>query len=529
MVPAALAGSAADDLFRKANRASRQGRHVEAYLLYSRARALDPARLEYARAAGRVRRQAAQLLAAAGEHRAAIEMAPDSWEFERLAGERRNAGDAGAAPAPGRTPAITRPRRLRYAGHAASFQFRGSLREAYAEAVAEFGVRVVFHEDFDADRRIRADLSECGFLCVMRALGELGRAFAVPLGDDVLLVATDSSDRRAELETAAFAKIPIDGAFTPEDVAQVSQAVQQVLDIRRLQAPTSAGGVLLRDTVSKVDMARLLLGDLLHPPAAAILDIRLLTVARSRQVRAGIDLPASFPVANLSTLFGATPGAAGTARLIAVGGGDTLLGLTVGDASLEARLDASAAESLRNAQVRSLHGAKADFKVGESYPIATAQYSSGGSRPRGEGYVQPPPSITFQDLGLVLSVTPLIHSSAEVTLLLEASFKFLAGGAVNGVPVLGNREFQSRVRLRTGEFAIVSGTAVYERRRLSGGLAGLRQIPWLGALFRRNERRWSRRELLVLVRPRVVRPPPGELARASEFLFGSETRPVPSL
>ena len=95
--------------------------------------------------------------------------------------------------------------------------------------------------------------------------------------------------------------------------------------------------------------------------------------------------------------------------------------------------------------------------------------------------------------------------------------------------MFANREFQSRVRLRSGQFAIVSGTAVYERRRLGGGLAGLGNLPLLGPIFRRNERRWSQRDLLVLVRPRVVTLPPGELARAREFLFGSEERPVPAL
>ncbi len=532
ILPALAVGDSAEDLFRNGHRAERQGRYIEAYLLYNRARALDPANASFARAARGVSRGAAQLLAAAGEYRSAIEMAPDSWEFQRLPGKDSAAIEVAEDPAAGSGLVPSQPTRLQYSDHETSFSFRGTVRDAYEDAAEEFGVRVVFHEDIESDRVIRADLAECDFHCVMRALGALSKSVGVPIAPDLLLVVEDTENVRAEFETAALAPIPLDGVLTVEDVTQVGQAVQQILDIRRLQATGSGSMLFLRGSLGKVDMARSLVADLLHPPASARIELQMVTVSRGGLVRAGIDLPSSFPVSNFSTLFGAMPGTGGVERLVGFGGGETVLGVAVGDASVEARLNASSSQSLQTMHLRSAHGAPATFKIGESYPIATAQYSGGGLNAPGPGtpgYIQPPPSITFQDLGLNLSVTPIIHSSVEVTLLLEVAFKFLTGSTVNDVPILANREFQSRVRLRRSEFAIVSGTAVYERRKLSGGLSGLGNIPWLGALFRRNERVWSQRDLLILVRPRVVRLPPSELARTREFLFGSEERPVPAL
>ena len=78
-------------------------------------------------AARRVRRGAAQLMAVAGEHRTAIRMAPDSWEFQHLPGDaggeaQRNrpavhgllaqASPAGAAPVPGTPGVVQIPRHL---------------------------------------------------------------------------------------------------------------------------------------------------------------------------------------------------------------------------------------------------------------------------------------------------------------------------------------------------------------------------------------------------------------------------------
>ena len=520
----------AEDLFREGRKAQNQGRHIEAYLLYNRARALSPTNPKYVRAVQGVRRGAAQLLAAAGEHRMALELAPDSWEFESLSSRDRGPVQQPAISTSPARPAPTEPEKLNYLDHRSSFRFRGTLREAYVEAAEEFGIRVVFDEDFDGDRTIRADLTECDFRCVVRALGEIGTTLLVPLDDDLLFVAEDTSVTRSRFETAAFASVPLDSELTPETVNEVSQAIQQILEIKRLQAPSSTG-LFLRDSVAKVNMARWLAENLLHPRGAVQIELQLVTVSRSRNARAGTSLPSTFPITNLSTLLGATPDPAGANRLIGLGGGKTSVGVTVGDASLLARLDASSAESIHSLHLRANHGTIAEFKVGERYPIVTAQYSSGlaGNGSREAGYIQPPPSISFEDLGLNLAVTPLIHSALDVTLELEVNFRFLAGQAVNDIPVLANREFKSQVRLRRGDFAIVSGMSLFERRASRGGLSGLGQIPWLGSLFRRNERNWSQRDLLMLVRPRIVRLPPAELARVPEFLFGTEQRPLPAL
>ncbi len=524
-----LVGDTAEALYRKGVRAQRQGRHVEAYLLYSRARALKPAEPKYARAFRGVRRGAAQLLAAAGEYRTALELAPDSWEFARLVGEPRE-----PAPVPQVTiraePRYKEPVRLRFAGHSAGFRFRSSLREAYEEVAVEFGVRVLFDDEFDGDHRIRADLDECGLRCALRALGDLGRSAAVAVDTDQILVIPDTPQKRSQLEPTVFATVPLDSGLAPETVAEVVQVVQQILDLKQFQASGPGGVLLVRDSVAKAALAQTLAENLLHLPASAQIEVQLISVSNGSLVRAGIVPPTRFPVTNLSTLLGAVPSpSAGAERLIGLGGGETVLGVAVGDASFTAALDASAAQSLYRLQVRSAHGLPAEVRIGERYPVATAQYSPGTRGPTGPGFVQPPPSVTFEDLGLNLAVTPLIHSAREITLQLAAQFRFLSGGAVNGVPVLSNREFESQVRLRQGEFAIVSGIAVYERSQSASGLFGLGRVPWLGALFRTGQWRWSRSDLLILVRPRISQLPPAELARMPTVLTGTEQRPFPPL
>src|SRR5690606_28856269 len=111
-------------------------------------------------------------------------------------------------------------------------------------------------------------------------------------------------------------------------------------------------------------------------------------------------------------------------------------------------------------------------RIGERYPIINASFSAGvpTNDDGSPAFRQPVPSFTFEDLGLTCTVTPQVHNGREVTLQLELTFRLLAGGAVNGVPILSNREMASQVRLEEGEVALLSGIAVREERLSGSGL-----------------------------------------------------------
>lgn len=531
---AAAAQSSAEALFRKGFRAQREGRHVEAYVFYNQARALDPASRKYIRAARQVRAPAAQLIASTGDYRTAIAAAPAAAGLQRLAAQMQDE-PAGAylAFAQGEPERKMKdPARLKPDDHSASFRFRGTLGEAYEQAAGEFGLEVVFDEDFDSGGQIRVDLSDCDFSCVMLALGDVGRTLIVPLTEKRFLAAEDTAVKRRDLEPFAFVTIPLNDAVTPEQVTQIGQAVQQSLDLKRFQMSPAYGVLFARDTVTKTRMAQAMVDALMHPRGAVTIEVRLLAVNREYAADLGIDLPGSFPVTNFSTILnGMPPEPDGSAPLIGIGGGKTVLGVTVGAAQALAAMESGAGRSLQTMSIRADHGMPAEIKLGERYPIVTAQFSAAPAPglDGGGDFALPIPSFTFEDLGLNMRVTPLVHSAREVTLEMETEFRLLAGGAVNGVPILSNRQFQSSVRLRAGEFAIVSGMAVLEQRNTRAGPSGLADIPFLGQVFGRRRRQANRNELLVLVRPRIVRLPPAEAAPSLTFRFGPEQRPLPAL
>jgi general secretion pathway protein D len=98
----------------------------------------------------------------------------------------------------------------------------------------------------------------------------------------------------------------------------------------------------------------------------------------------------------------------------------------------------------------------------------------------------------------------------------------LSGASFNGIPVISNRKLQSKVRLREGQWGVVAGLINLSDTRSVSGWPGLSRLPLLGQALRQHTRSGDSTEILVLLKPQLLDPPPA--GPAPPLYLGSESR-----
>ena len=76
---------------------------------------------------------------------------------------------------------------------------------------------------------------------------------------------------------------------------------------------------------------------------------------------------------------------------------------------------------------------------------------------------------------------------------------------MNGVPVISNREYTGTIGVPIGETAVLAGMVTRQEQLSLQGLPGISQLPLLGAATSLHNKQTDDAELLITIRPYLVR------------------------
>ena len=510
--------SSASELISKARKAEKAGRMVEAYLLYSEASAKDPKNQEYWMKSQAIR----PLAEVQGKPSELKSLAPGAGgvdgdaESELEAVTAQDRADA-RKPLP--------PTELAAQPGVKDLDFTGDARALFEKTALSYGLDCIFDTDYQAGRSFRFRLTAADYRDALHGLELATGSFIRPLTGKRFLVIKDTPQKRSELEPVVSVEVVMPEAVTAELFRSAADGVRMAFALEHMAVDTQNNSIIIRDRISKALAARDMFQNFMRPRAQIMVETRFLEIDRSDIVTYGLNLPTQFPLValtnwanNLKNL--SIPQAIN--GLLSFGGGKTLLGLGVMNAELVAQMSQSKSAVLLESSFQAANGEVASLHVGDRYPILANGYFGVSSAKAGD-YI-PAPQFNWEDLGLTLKITPNVHDPEETTLGIEAEYKVLTGGSVNGMPIISNRALKSTARLRFGDWAVIAGMLNGQDARTISGLAGLSRIPVLSQLTSTHKKNTGDSDVLVLIRPHLVIAPPGATP-AYSFFLGSDTHP----
>ena len=160
-----------------------------------------------------------------------------------------------------------------------------------------------------------------------------------------------------------------------------------------------------------------------------------------------------------------------------------------------------ASNILSTPSIVTLDNEEAEIVVGENVPFITGSFTNTGST----NPSNPFQTIERQDVGLTLRVTPQVNEGDTIKLDLEQeTSSVIPGSEVTGITTR-KRSIKTSVLVDDGGILVLGGLIQETMSEAESKVPLLGDIPLLGALFRSTSANKSKQNLMVFLRPSILR------------------------
>ncbi|WP_126944534.1 type II secretion system secretin GspD [Xanthomonas sp. BRIP62409] len=155
---------------------------------------------------------------------------------------------------------------------------------------------------------------------------------------------------------------------------------------------------------------------------------------------------------------------------------------------------------LSTPSIMTLDNEQARILVGQEVPITTGEVL-------GAANDNPFRTIQRQDVGVELEVRPQINTAGGITLAIKQEVSAIAGpvSAQSSELVFNKRQIETRVVVENGAIVALGGLLDQNDRQTVEKVPLLGDVPGLGALFRHKSRNRDKTNLMVFIRPTIIR------------------------
>jgi general secretion pathway protein D len=115
-------------------------------------------------------------------------------------------------------------------------------------------------------------------------------------------------------------------------------------------------------------------------------------------------------------------------------------------------------------------------------------------------------TIDYRNTGIILRVSPRINVNGNVRLDVEQEISNVSPAtAASLTPTVSERKVKSSISVATGQTVLLAGLISEQQNSARNGIPLLDQIPGLGDAFSHQDKKAARTELIIFIRPQIIR------------------------
>lgn len=180
--------------------------------------------------------------------------------------------------------------------------------------------------------------------------------------------------------------------------------------------------------------------------------------------------------------------------------------LLLGAAS-DPRVVLNALNSLTNVKILSspslvvLDNQPAVLQVGDQVPVTTRSSTSDDT-----ANSRTVNSVEYRDTGIILRVSPRVNANGVVTLDVEQEISNVTNADKTTLtPTISQRKVRSQIAVPSGQTVLLGGLISESQNNGKSGLPGVTQVKFLGDLLSSNSNKGERTELIIFIKPQIMR------------------------
>lgn len=388
-----------------------------------------------------------------------------------------------------------------------SLHFKGvELKSAVMQLAKEANLNIVGGEDVQG--RVTVSLDNVSVTDALKAvLSDSGYTY-MPLGDKIIkIVESASAPRMVNMGNGSYIETFSIDYGDPEIIKDtILPFLSKGTDVK---APKNMNRLFIRGSISALTTVRKLLRSLDRPPRQVMVEARIIEITHTTNNVLGVQ--AGYVKPSNAKDYIKDVGLAGTPADTSAKG--MYLGVSTQgiDALAEAYRSNTGYNLLSSPKVLAVSGKSAEIITGQrlGYKVKTVTPS---------GMME---DVQFMDVGTKLSIKPIVKDDG--TIIMEIHPEVSTGSIQNDLPQKDSTETTTTLSVKDGQSIIIGGLLRDYVQEVQTGTPVLMDIPFLGTMFRRTVTDTQKREIVVLICPKIV--DVAEIAQqASQYEAMNQTR-----